>query len=335
MKYIVYFLLILNLNLYANENENNSYWNKAVEQTDFLWNKTKQLTANTVEGAKNVTSSSVNVTKSMFSKGKKVFLEKTLLTSINLGLDYNNTIIVNELSIDDINGTLSLLVQLNGEDKELFVDVKYFDWDVMGDKKFIVLENLDVSLDIPWLDYLFHKYLKRNNGYVKVPYSLAKETFLKSLKENKKTTYVETTQFKEISKGENQEKLQKIKDILASNNEDKLVNIFQEFYDETYIKTNFINQTEIGLEAKFSLLGSKDDLKITITHFDWATANDKKLIVLGNVKFKDCTKPWIASLLEKHHEQVIFNYNDILSLILSKIKSKTQGSIENIETTEQ
>jgi hypothetical protein len=325
MKNILYLLLIFNVASFASDEDVNSYWNKAVEQTDVLWNKTKDVTLNTFNGAKNVTINGIDATKGLLSKGKQVLLEKTLLTAINLGLDYNNTIVVNQLTINDLNSSLSLVVKLEGEDKELLIDMQNFDWDISVDKNFIILENIDVTLDIPWLDYLAKKYLKQHNGYIKVKYSLAKETFLHSLKERINTTYGSSNELK-ISVA-----TPDIENILATNKENLFVIIFKSFYDEVFVKANYIKQVENGLAVNFSLAGSKDDLNVNITQFDWATANDKQLIVLGNIEVEKCTKPWIESLLHKNHEQIIFDYRDDLNTILTKIKPKTQGSFEHIK----
>ena len=193
MKKIVAFVFALQFQILASDDSViNGYWNKALEQSDILWNKTKQITSDAVDGTKKLSVTGLHKTKSALSQGKIFLLEKTLLTSINLGLDYNNTIVVDKLSIDDTNGTLSLLLSLMGEEQKILIDVKHFDWDLINDKKEIVLENLDIAIDTPWLDYLVKKYLKQHNGYLKVPYTFAKETFLNSLKEKTKTTYVES-----------------------------------------------------------------------------------------------------------------------------------------------
>jgi hypothetical protein len=323
VKYIAYVLfLLLSINLYGNESDTNSPWKKAIEQTDFLWDKTKQITLNTIDGAKNIASNGVSTTNNILSDGKQLILRRILLTSLNVGLDYNDTIKVNDLILNSANGSLSLLVKLDGEDRELSINVKYFDWDIIENKQFIVLENIDVSLDIAWLDYILQEYLKTHSGYIKVKYSLAKETFLRSLKENRKTTYVGniTSNEKEITL-QNQ-KIEEIKTIINKNDDNFLEHIIKELYDEAYISPIFIKKNGNLLECNFSLAESEKDLFITFEDFEWTTANEKKLIVIENIKLKDCSKPWIDSILKKYHEQIVLKYNPLHEEILTKIKPK-------------
>lgn len=327
MKKILVVLVIANMHLLGSEEGISDYWNKAVSQTDILWNKTKEVSSQTYEGAKDLTISGYDKSKGFLLKGKKIALEKTLLASMNVGLN-NKTITVENLSIDDINGTLSLQIKLEGENHPLLLKVNYFDWDVVKEKenKFIVLEKLETDLDIPWIDYLVKEYLKKHNGYIKVEYSLGKEVFLRSLKEKVTTSYIEGANKNELSQSQIL-KIEEVKAILAST-ETPLVEIWNKIYNPQYIKAKNIVKTDIGLEIEFSLDGDQDSFGIEIKDFNWATANDKHLIVLGNITFKDCTKPWISSLLEKHHKQIIFEYNEILNDILVHLKPKTQGNIE-------
>jgi hypothetical protein len=329
MKYILYFLFIFNLNLFANDDSSNSYWDKAVTNTESLWNTTKQLTNDGVDGAKNLTFNGFSKTKDIFSQGKKILLEKTLLTSINLALDYNNTIKVNQLSLDDTNGStlLSMEVELDGEDKPLHIVLKNFDWDVSEDKEFIILENLDISLDIAWLNYLVQEELKKNNGSLKLSYSLAKETFLQTVKQKTQTTFVANISNSKQKNIPYNQKFQLVQKILAENDKDVFVHIIRELYDENYIKPIYIQKNEKSIEAHFLLTGSEKPFLITFEDFDWATANDKKLIVISNIKLKDCNKPWIGSLLKKSHEQIIVEYNPFFEELLQKLKFKMQDSI--------
>ncbi len=339
MRKIFYALLVFNVHLLANNENIDLYWNKAIEQTNSLWNKTKQVSLDTVDGAKNITAESIDTTKNIFSKGKKIFLEKTLLASINVGLDYNNSITANNLTINDENGSLSLLITLEGEDKELTLDVHHFDWDITENKEFIILENIDASLDIAWLNYFLKEYLRKNNGYIKIKNSLAKETFLRSLKVSIKTSYIETDV--NSQKEQNGFQMEAIKNLIKNNDEKKndiknnvkndkniLENLVKEFYDETYIKPIYIKQNGKEIECNFSLAGSEKGLLLTLEDFDWATANEKKLIVIGNIQFKNCNKPWIESLLHKHYEQILFQYDPLFEKMLTDMKAKTQGSIE-------
>jgi len=326
ISFLVYFLLAFNINLYANNTDNtiNSYWNRALVQTDLLWDKTKAVASNTIDGTKNVTANGFIKSKDIFSKGKRMILEKALLVSLNGGLDYNDTIKVNDLSINDENSSLSLVVKLDGEDKELSVEVNHFDWDIIKNKEFIILENIDVSLDIAWLDYILQEYLKKHNGYIKVKYSLAKETFLRSLKGNIKTTYLEDV-ISEKEKTDYNQQLKIVKEVVEnSNSENLLEEMIKALYDEAYINPVYIKKNGESIESSFSLAGNEKDFLITLESFDWTTANEKRLIVVENIKLKDCNKPWIASVLQKYHEQILIQYNPLFEEILTKIKPKIQ-----------
>lgn len=327
MKYLVFCLFVLwSVHLYGNETDTSSPWKKAIEQTDFLWDKTKQITLNTIDSAKNIASNGVHKTNNILSEGKQIILQRVLLTSLNVGLDYNNTIKVNDLVLNNETGSFWLLVKLDGEDRELNINVKHFDWDIIENKQFIVLENIDVSLDIAWLDYILQEYLKVHNGYIKVKYSLAKETFLRSLKENRKTTYIESSTSNEKEIALYNQKIEEIKEILNKNDENFLENIMKELYDEAYLSPVFIKKNGSLLECNFSLAESEKDFFITFEDFDWATANEKKLIVIENIKIKECSKPWIESVLKKHREQIIFKYNPLFEEILTKVKPQKSNT---------
>jgi hypothetical protein len=110
--------------------------------------------------------------------------------------------------------------------------------------------------------------------------------------------------------------------------ENPIATIFNDRFEPYYIKAKNITKVENGVEATFSLKGSQNDFGIYLTDFKWATANNESLIVIGKIVFKNCTKPWVASLLKKHSEQIIFEYDETFKTILESIKPKTQGSIE-------
>lgn len=323
MRYLFYFVFIFNFTLLANDNGNKSYWDKALAHSESLWNTTKQLTNDGVDGAKNITSNGLSKTKDIFSQGKKILLEKTLHTSINLALDYNNTIKVNQLSLDDINGStlVSMVVELDGEDKPLHMVLKNFNWDVSEDKEFIILENLDISLDIAWLNYLIQEELKKNNGYLKLSYSLAKETFLQTLKQKTKTTYNLTK--KQDKKGNI---IVVPSDMFVNNGGNTLEDIAKKLSDGVFIQPIFIKQNGNEIEGHFGLLGSEKGLLLTIPYFDWATANEKKLIVLTNIDYNKCNKPWVIAVLQKHHKQILFQYDENLKEYLLTIKPKLEGN---------
>ena len=264
IRYIVYFLFVLNISLYANGIDSSFPWKKAIEQTDLLWDKTKQITSNTIDGTKNITSNGVNSTSNIISERKQSIFKMVIIASINAGLDYNDTIRVNDLTLNSKNGSFSLKVKLDGEDKELNVNVKHFDWSIVENKQFIVLENIDISLDIAWLDYIFQEYLKTHNGYIKVKYSLANETFLSSLKENKKTTFVENSKSNEKEIALQNNTIEAIKVIVNKNDENFLEHIVKELVDEAFISPVFIKKNENILECSFSLADSEKDFLLLL-----------------------------------------------------------------------
>ncbi len=329
MKKISGILLIASLHLGAAEDGVGSYWNKAVEGTGVLWDKTKQITNDTYEGAKDLTLKGYDKSKGFVLDGKKSALEKTLLLSMNIGLRDNKTISVDKLKIDEVNGTLMMKLVLDGEDKPLIIDVQHFDWDIIQekDKKMIVIEKLKIAMDIPWIDYAVNRYLSKNNYTIKVDYTFAKETFLGSLKDKVPTSYVEMAKEENTILQSELDKASVAKEILDTQ-ENSIATIFNDRFEPYYIKAKNITKVENGVEATFSLKGSQNDFGIYLTDFKWATANNESLIVIGKIVFKNCTKPWVASLLKKHSEQIIFEYDETFKTILESIKPKTQGSIE-------
>ena len=127
--------------------------------------------------------------KEYSNQGKNILIEQTLLNGIN-GLVDTDKIKVKLFDIDDKTDAIKVVLFLKGEDKELQIDIKKFDWGVTEDKKYIVFENLDILLNIPWMQYIVKDMAKRDNGYIKVPHTVALFSLLYSIKPNIDSTYV-------------------------------------------------------------------------------------------------------------------------------------------------
>lgn len=256
MKQIYLILLLLNLTLLAGE----SYWDIATKSANSLWDKTKQYT----------------------HQGKNIAIEKTVLNGINAITD-NSKIKVEYFGIDDRTNYIDMVVFLKGEDKKLNIKVKDFSWGISTDKQFIVFENLDISLDITWLNYLLIDKIKRDGGRLVIPNKTSTFSLLYAVKPNIKIE-------KELPK--------------------------KEHFDVVYYEYNkdffHINKFEVknhNISTNISIKGSKNNILCSVSNYTLRTANRKNIIVLQDIKFQKCNKPWIQSVIEKQNNEVHFDFN--------------------------
>ena len=233
----------------------------------------------------------IDLFKEYSSQGKNTLIEKTLLNGINTLVD-NKKIKINSFDIDDDTDEIKINTFLEGEDKDLEIEIKKFKWGVTEDKKHIVFEDFDIDLNIEWMQYIVDDIAKRDNGYIKIPHNIAIFSLLYSIKPNTKTTY---KPFK------------------------KKPFILTEYpFDERYLK---IEQLEISKEMIVTnvwLKGSKENLKIDVESYNITTANGKKIIVLKDIEFKEFTKPWIKSIIDAQKNEVHIKYTEKLFELLSR-----------------
>lgn len=339
MKKHIFLLIILTLALYASEDK--SLWDKTTSELNFLWESTKDISSEALEKAKDVSSEALEKakdvsdealekakdvsdeawekTKEYADKTKNFTLEQALINSTNLSLD-TNYIKIEELTIND--KKININIMLKGEDKNLNILLNNFDWSISKDKENIVLKNLDINLDIPWLAYLFKQHISMNNNFLILPYSPATEALLMAIKssvECKKENVKELPQkWKQLKKSM----------FFVWKNRDKntpfttmLKKLFVMMYDKQYIKLNSLDINDEKVHMIYKLNGSKNMLDIRIDDFGWATANKKSLLAIKDLKLYAANRPWINSLIQKQNSELIFNYDPLLEVILYSIKS--------------
>jgi len=230
-----------------------------------------------------------NIAKEYSIQGKNILIEQTLLNGINALVD-NTKIKINKFNIDDQTNAITINTFLDGEDKNLLIDIKKFQWGVTEDKKYIVFENFDINMNIEWLQYIVDDIAKRDNGYIKIPHNVAIFSLLYSIKPNIKTTYKE---------------FQKEPFVLT-----------EYPFDEKYLKIEQLKISKDMIVTNVWLKGSKENLKIDVDSYDVVTANGKKTIVLRDIKFKEFTKPWIKSIIDAQHNEIHLKYTEKLYNLL-------------------
>ena len=278
MKKIIYTLLIIST-LQAQENYT----------LDSLWNSAKNLSNDALD----VSKIALELTKEYSNQGKNILIEQTLTHGIN-GLVDNSKINVNLFDINDTTNAIKMNLFLKGEDQNLTMNIKNFEWGVTEDKKYIVFENLDISLDIPWMQYIIDDIIKRENGYLKIPHNVGIFSLLYSIKPNIKSTY-------------------------TPRNKDKIpFDIIEYKYDKEFIKIEKFKSKNNNVEVIIKLKGSKNNLNIVVDSYELRTANSKKIIVLQNLKFSEFTKPWIKSIIDGQNNEIQLDYTKKLYDILNK-----------------
>ena len=323
MNKLFYIIFVFHFSLFADvvsdtqKNGKNSYLDVFFENANTAWNKTKEASNQTLNTTKEITNKGLNNTKSFFGKSKTYLIQETLITTLNLSLDYNNTIKVEHLKIED-NNTIRASIILQGEEQNLTLLVRSYDWGLSKDKKFIILENIDVDFSIPWLGYLFQDYLDFHNGYIKLSYSLSKETLLSSLKKSIETTYADD---KDRLSDDYKDRFIRLEAIVKEGEENFLEKIFQEFLDPIYIKDVSIKKdNEEVIHIGFTTTHNNEEIFCSFGNFMWGTANKKTLIAIENIEAKGCNKPWLDAFMKKNKEQVLFKYTPLLENILLRIK---------------
>jgi len=232
-----------------------------------------------------------DIAKEYSIQGKNILIEQTLINGINSLVD-NTKIKVNDFDIDDKTNKIYINLFLEGEDKNLTINIDKFQWGVTEDKKHIVFEDFDIDMNIPWIQYIVDDIAKRDNGYIKIPHNVALASLLYTIKPNIQTTY---------------------KDI------EKEPFIITEYpFDERYLKIERLDISKDMIVTNIRLKGSKENLKIDVERYDIATEDGRKTIILKDMKFKEFTKPWIKSILDAHDNEVHFKYTDKLFELLNR-----------------
>lgn len=228
-------------------------------------------------------------------QGKNILIEQTLINGINNSVD-TTKIKVHTAKINNTNNHIHLDLFLAGEDKNLLIDITKFQWGVSQDKKYIIFEDIDLNMNIEWLNYLFKAFIERENGYIKVRNTPALFSLLYSMKADIPTTY------KFVEK--------------------KPFTLTAYPFDEKYIKIEHLEINKENILSTLWLKDSKDNLDINIKSYTIMIENKKQTIYLKDLQFERCSKPWIQSLVEQHNIEIPLEYNDkIFKMLHSPLAS--------------
>ncbi len=278
--------LVLTISLYADGNTTNS-----VDKLFVFFGIDKAQQEKIIKQTKILSREFLDKSKEYSIQGKNILIEQTLQNGINALVD-TTKIKVEKFDINDTTNDIKMEIFLNGEDDILDVDIKSFEWGVSADNKYIVFENVDISLNIPWVDYVIQNMIKRGDGYIKVPKNVTLFSLLFSIKPNIESTYKETKK--------------------------EPFDIVNYPYDKSYIDIDKFEVSKKNIDASIVLNGSKDGLKFKIKSYNLLRANKKTLIVLKNIKFESCNKPWFQSVIEKQNNQIHLTYTDELYKLLAR-----------------
>jgi len=286
----LFYTLILSLflitNLNAEEKSDNS-----VDQIFGLLGISKETQEKIITQSKIVGAELLTKSKEYSIQGKNILIEQTLQNGINTLVD-TKKIKVEGFDINDTTNAIFMSIFLKGEDDILDIDIRSFDWGYSSDDKYIVFENLDISLNIAWLDYIVQNMINRGDGYIKVPKDLTLSSLLFSIKPNIKSTY------KKVKKPPF--------DIVAYP------------YSKMFIDIKTFEVKDKTIKANIELLDSKDGLKFHISSYDLLRANKRTIIALKNITFKACNKPWIESLIKQQNSELHLTYTNTLYRLLNK-----------------
>ena len=308
MKKIITIYILIFTSLFAEDNS--SMWDITSKSLNSIWEKSKEIGNESWEETKKYT-----------KLGKNLLLEESLTTSMNMSLDTNTTQI-KEFKIND-DDSIKMVVKLVGEDKDLILDIKQYDWGITEDKKFIVFENIQYDANIKWIKYLLDFYIEKNHGYIAIKHSTTKQSLLFSLKDSIETTYESDKKYAKKYWSEVKKQIQK-----RWKNSDKkdLTYTFNNILDEEQIAIKNFGIDKDKISANIFLIDTTP-IKLTLESFEWATANKRKYIVLKDIKI-NTNRPWIKGILEKKDNNFHFGYSLAIQKILLSIKPPINQKIK-------
>ena len=242
--------------------------------------KITEVVNNVKKTASNIQNKIVTKTKEVTHKGQSLAIDKTIINGMNATMD-KKYIEIRYLKKDTKTNVITMVMFLNGEKKYLGMTLKDFKWGYSKDEEFIILEKINVSFNIPWINYLINDSLKRD-PYIVLPNYLSIADFLESIKPATKTTFTKIT-----SKPFNP---------LAYN------------FDKKYFDIRTLDLKNKTIKADIKLQGS-DNLKFEVTKFDLFTANKRKFIVLKNIHLKYATKPWLSYIIKSWDNSLKFDFD--------------------------
>lgn len=285
------FVFFVCINLYAQDEE--SLTNKALSNMELLWGVAKDITKEVIDESVKVGSEVMDDGVKYSQKGKNILIEQTVINSLNLYFDPEN-INIKKFTIADDN-SINLEVFLNGEDEKLKVHLEEFQWSVSLDEKYILIEDIKIDLNIPWLQYLVDEKIKLDAGDLKLRNSKGLFAALFAIKPNKKS---------------------------HKNGTSKLFDLFSHKFDK---KKFYISKPKVygsTLKIDFLFDGSSKPCKLELPNYKLLTANKKTVIVIKG--FDDVTfcKPWIKSIIDSSSKEIHLKYDDKLFNILANSNTR-------------
>jgi hypothetical protein len=252
----------------------------ATKEITNVVNNVKKVASDVAKKTTEFKNNAIKKTKEVTHKGQSIAMDKTLINGVNATLD-KKYIEIKYLKKNTKTNVITMVVYLNGEKKYLGVTLKDFKWGYSKDEENIILEKINISLSIPWIDYLVHDSLKRD-GYIVLPNYLSISDFLETIKPATTSTYTK----------------------IAS----KPFNPLAYNFDKKQFDIKLFQVKNRTMQADIKLNGS-DDLKFEITKFDLFTANKRKFIVLKNINLKYASKPWLSYIIKSWDNSIKFDFD--------------------------
>lgn len=180
----VFFAILLTINLVANPQNLND---ENIKNLDLSTIKIGQIDINSSSEAKNN-----NLKQKIFLKKDDMFhVEQSIINDLNKILNQKN-IKIKEIKKDPKTNILNIYINANNGNEEFILTLKKFNWGYTQDEKNIVLEDMDIVLNIPWMDYLIKDSLVKNNGYVILANDKKIANFLENIKPAIKINYIKS-----------------------------------------------------------------------------------------------------------------------------------------------
>ena len=306
--------------------EESSFFGNSFNSASKYWEITKKASIeawNDSNDTRKLIMDNANVaweqTKKYSNTAKIIAMEQALLNGLNLAIETED-IKVLELKIDEHKtDKIDIIVKLNGEDENLTISIDSFDWSKSEDKRYIYLSNIKFNMNISWIEHIFNYYLKANNGYIKLPYSISRESVLFTIKSQLETIDKDIDLL--VSKEWEDKKIE-LFDLWTQSDKKDLSTVVNKIYDNKLISVEKFIVKDENLNILINLDDNTTKLILNTDNFEWGFSQDKQFIIIKNIFLDSCNKPWLMSLITKPKTELRFRYTDIMSNILQSIKPK-------------
>lgn len=182
MKYIVFAILLTTIKLLANGQVSADITTQEIN-----------LSPKKIE---TIDSNSSDIKTNIYNTDQKLYIKKDDFLYIDKSIinDLNNIINQKNIKIKNIKknqktNALIIFLDINNETNNLIITLKNFDWRYTKDNKNIILENIDIDISIPWVNYLIKDSLIKNNGYIQLSNNVKIASLLEIIKPTNQTIY--------------------------------------------------------------------------------------------------------------------------------------------------